>query len=302
VTTKRLLLVHAHPDDESSQSAATMAKYVSEGAAVTLVTCTLGEYGDVVHPDLAHMKDAEVLGAHRLGELTEAMAAVGVTDFVRLGGDGTYHDSGMIQHDDFRIDPGAERADHAFWDADLLQAALHLVPILRDRKPHVVITYNPFGGYGHPDHVQAHRVTMYAIALAGVPSYRPDLGQAWSVPRALWGTFCAEDWALSMQRAKERGIDLGWEMPTKPDPDAQLPPMIARRSDIAAHIRTAPWMVQQHAALSAHKSQVNLEDPFWSMMTTDPHPEALGECYLFAGGVPFPGGLTEDLFEGLDLT
>ncbi len=302
-TTPRLLLVHAHPDDESSQSAATMARYVTEGAQVTLVTCTLGEYGDVVHPDLAHVKHPELLGSHRLGELTEAMAALGVTDYVRLGGDGTYHDSGhhTVDGQPWRILPDPERPANAFWDADLLEAALHLVALLRDRRPHVVITYNPYGGYGHPDHIQAHRVAMYGVQLAGVASYRPDLGAAWEVPRVLWSTFCAEDWALAAQRAKEAGIDLGWEFPDPADESALIPPMVARRRDLCAHVPTGPWLAQQRAALTAHKSQVDLSDPFWSMMTSDPHPEMLGEAYLLAGGVPVPVGLADDIFAGLDL-
>ena len=200
-----MLFVHAHPDDETIGSGATMAKYVSEGAQVTLVTCTLGEYGDVVHPELEHVKGAENLGSHRLAELTEAMAALGVTDFVRLGGDGTYHDSGMVEPEPFRILPEPDRAANAFWDADLLEASLHLVAILRDRRPHVLISYTPFGGYGHPDHIQAHRVATYAAVLAGVEHYRTDLGPAWHVPRVLWSTSCAEDWALLIDAAKAAG-------------------------------------------------------------------------------------------------
>ena len=263
MTTKRLLLVHAHPDDESSQSAATMARYVSEGAQVTLVTCTLGEYGDVVHPELEHVKGAENLGSHRLAELTEAMAALGVTDFVRLGGDGTYHDSGMVEPEPFRILPEPDRAANAFWDADLLEASLHLVALLRDRRPHVLISYTPFGGYGHPDHIQAHRVATYAAVLAGVV------------------------------------IDVGWEIPA--DGEGPLPPMLSRRRDVSAHVPSGPWRAQQTAALRAHKSQVDLSSPMWAMMTGESHPDALGESYLLASGTPFPAGLTQDLFAGLPL-
>jgi len=299
VTTKRLLLVHAHPDDESSQSAATMARYVSEGAQVTLVTCTLGEYGDVVHPELEHVKGAENLGSHRLAELTEAMAALGVTDFVRLGGDGTYHDSGMVEPEPFRILPEPDRAANAFWDADLLEASLHLVALLRDRRPHVLISYTPFGGYGHPDHIQAHRVATYAAVLAGVEHYRTDLGPAWHVPRVLWSTSCAEDWALLIDAAKAAGIDVGWEIPA--DGEGPLPPMLSRRRDVSAHVPSGPWRAQQTAALRAHKSQVDLSSPMWAMMTGESHPDALGESYLLASGTPFPAGLTQDLFAGLPL-
>ena len=280
-----------------------MARYVAEGAQVTLVTCTLGEYGDVVHPDLAHVNNPELLGAHRLGELNQAMAALGVTDFIRLGGDGTYHDSGHHTEEGtpWQIFPAPDRPENAFWDADLHEAALHLVATLRDRRPHVLVTYNPYGGYGHPDHIQAHRVAMYAVQLAGVASYRPDLGEAWLVPRVLWGTFCAEDWALAAKLAKEAGLDLGWSIPEETDDESPVPPMVARRRDLAAHVSTGPWLEQQRAALRAHKSQVDLDDPFWAMMTADPHPEMLGESYLLAAGRP-TNGLATDIFEGLDLT
>ena len=102
VSDRRLLLVHAHPDDESSQSPATMARYLSEGAQVTLVTCTLGELGEILVPDWAHFTPAE-LGQHRLGEVSVAMGAVGVTDHVFLGGVGRYHDSGMVRDDEGRV-------------------------------------------------------------------------------------------------------------------------------------------------------------------------------------------------------
>ena len=98
---RRLMLVHAHPDDETIGNGATMAKYVAEGAAVCLVTCTLGEEGEVLVEDLAHLapEQNDDLGAHRLGELKLAMEILGVTDFIRLGGDGRYRDSGMAYAD-----------------------------------------------------------------------------------------------------------------------------------------------------------------------------------------------------------
>lgn len=279
-----------------------MARYVSEGAQVTLVTCTLGEYGDVVCPELAYLKGTELLGEHRLGELRRAMAALGVTDYVRLGGDGAYHDSGHHTEADKPglILPAPDRPANAFWDADLLEAANQLVEVIRDRRPQVLITYNPYGGYGHPDHIQAHRVAMYATLLSGVTSHRRDLGEAWSVARTLWGTFCAEDWALGLQRAREAGIDLGQEFPDPGDENIQLPPMVSRRRDLAAHVPTGPWLAQQRAALESHRSQVDLNDPFWAMMTSEPHPEMTGEAYLLAAGVP-TNGLVDDIFAGLPL-
>jgi len=162
----RLLIVHAHPDDESIGTGATMAKYVSEGALVTLVTCTLGEEGEVLVPDLAHLAadQSDALGEHRISELTDAMALLGVTDFRFLGGAGKYRDSGMMGVE-------SNRREDCFWNADLLEAATDLVAIIREVRPQVAVTYDDFGGYGHPDHVQAHRVSTYAISLAESPSF-----------------------------------------------------------------------------------------------------------------------------------
>ena len=178
---RRLLLVHAHPDDESINNGATMAKYAAEGARVTVVTCTLGEEGEVIPPDLAHLAaDREdTLGAHRIGEVAAAMKEVGVTDHRFLGGAGRYRDSGMM---------GTEQNHRpgAFWSADVDEAAADLVEVIRELRPQVLVTYDPDGGYGHPDHIQAHRVAMRAVELAAEPAFRADLGDAYTVAKVYW--------------------------------------------------------------------------------------------------------------------
>jgi N-acetyl-1-D-myo-inositol-2-amino-2-deoxy-alpha-D-glucopyranoside deacetylase len=159
---RRLLLVHAHPDDESIGTGATMARYAAEGAQVTLVTCTLGELGEIIPPDLAHLgADAEDrLGPYRIGELDAACAALGVTDYRFLGGPGRWRDSGMM---------GTEGNDdpRCFWRADLDQAAGALLGVIREVRPQVLVSYDANGFYGHPDHIQAHRVAWRAFQQAG---------------------------------------------------------------------------------------------------------------------------------------
>ena len=184
VPARRLMLVHAHPDDETINNGVTMAKYSSEGAAVCLVTCTLGEEGEVLVEDLAHLApdQNDDLGLHRVGELKLAMEILGVTDYLRLGGDGRFRDSGMAYAPDGRAIARDVLREGIFWTTDLLEAANELVPVIRDRRPQVLITYNEIGNYGHPDHIQAHRVAMYATQLAGVPSYRRDLGEPLRAP------------------------------------------------------------------------------------------------------------------------
>ena len=165
---QRLLLVHAHPDDEAIGTGATMARYAAAGARVTLVTCTLGEEGEIHVPALAGLAAdaADQLGGYRIAELAAACAALGVSDHRFLGGAGRYRDSGMM---------GLATNDHprAFWQADLDEAAGHLVEIMREVRPQVVVTYDANGFYGHPDHIQAHRVAMRAAELATAEGFGP---------------------------------------------------------------------------------------------------------------------------------
>jgi N-acetyl-1-D-myo-inositol-2-amino-2-deoxy-alpha-D-glucopyranoside deacetylase len=156
---RSLLLVHAHPDDESIGTGATMAKYAAEGARVTLVTCTLGELGEIIPPDLRHLFPDE-LGQHRIGELDRACAALGVEDHRFLGGEGRYRDSGMMGLPD-NEDP------RCFWQADVGEAADALAKVIDEVAADVIVTYDANGFYGHPDHIQAHRVTRRAHELAG---------------------------------------------------------------------------------------------------------------------------------------
>jgi len=159
---RRLLLVHAHPDDESIGTGATMAKYAAEGARVTLVTCTLGEVGEIIPPSLAHLAAGKEdrLGEYRIGELAAACAALGVTDHRFLGGPGRWRDSGMMgtpANDDPRC----------FWRAGLDEAADALLGIIAEVRPQVLVTYDANGYYGHPDHIQAHRVAWRAFERSG---------------------------------------------------------------------------------------------------------------------------------------
>jgi N-acetyl-1-D-myo-inositol-2-amino-2-deoxy-alpha-D-glucopyranoside deacetylase len=160
---RRLLFVHAHPDDESIGTGATIAKYAAEGAHVTLVTCTLGELGEIIPPSLAHLAaDREDrLGEYRIGELDAACAALGVTDHRFLGGPGRWRDSGMM---------GTEGNDdpRCFWRADVDEAARALLDVIDEVRPEVLVTYDANGFYGHPDHIQAHRVSWRAFQL-GAP-------------------------------------------------------------------------------------------------------------------------------------
>ena len=169
----RILLVHAHPDDETINNGATMALYADRGAQVTLVTCTRGEEGEVLVPGLAHLASSkqDLLGLHRETELALAMNALGISDFRFLGAPITkFRDSGMM---------GTEQNNRpdVFWQADLDTAARILVEVIEEVKPHILITYDEIGGYGHPDHIQAHRVAMRASELS-----------TWQIQKIYWNT------------------------------------------------------------------------------------------------------------------
>ena len=279
---RRLMLVHAHPDDETIFTGVTMARYAAEGAHVTLVTCTAGEEGEILTPDIAHLaaEQEDGLGPHRVEELADAMRELGVADHRYLGGPFRYRDSGMQWGPDGHAMPRDATRDDTFWRADLTDAADALVAVIREVRPHVLVTYDEFGGYGHPDHIQAHRVATYGAAIAGISSYRHDLGQAWDIPKIYWA-------AASRRRMLESGM---WE-------EDRLPRFAVDDADLAAVIDGSAWLDQKIAALRAHASQIAHDGPFfagdvakWSHEyyrlakgTAAPEPGQAWESDLFAG-------------------
>ncbi len=287
---RRLLLVHAHPDDESIGTGATMAKYVAEGAHVCLVSCTLGEEGEILLPDVSHLAaDADdALGDHRKEELAAAMAVLGVTDHRRLGGDGRFRDSGMVGT------PANDRDDN-FWRADLLVAATYLVEIIRELRPQVMITYDDFGGYGHPDHIQAHRVATYAAALAAAPSFRPELGEAWAIEKVYWPGFPRSVLAAGIRAMKESGVG---GMFAEMDPDEA--PFAVDDEWITTEIDATEYLDAKLDALRAHASQIDVEGPFFAL-SNNLGSRAMGvEYYRLAAGTSgaAPGEREQDLFAG----
>lgn len=287
---RRLLLVHAHPDDETLATGGTMARYAAEGVEVTLVTCTLGEEGEVVLPHLGHLASEfdDELGPHRLAELAAAMAALGVTDHRRLGGDGTFRDSGMVGTD------SNDRPD-CFWRADLLAAARHLVAVIREVRPQVLITYDDFGGYGHPDHIQAHRVATYAVVLAAVPTFAPELGTAWEVGKVYWPAFprsvVAE--AIAAVPEDQRPQVFGGIDPA----DA---PFLVDDALISSRIDTSAYLEPKLAAMRAHATQIDLDSPMFRMMAEGGGAGFGHEFYRIAKGEPvLVGDFEEDLFAGV---
>ncbi len=297
---KHLLLVHAHPDDESIGQGATMARYVAEGVGVTLVTCTGGEMGEILVPELEHMASDrdDTLADQRKIELDHAMKALGVTDYRHLGGFKRYRDSGMQWHADGHAVPADDVHANAFWNADLTEAASHLVEIIREVRPQVLVTYDEFGGYGHPDHIQAHRVATYAAALAAVPSYRKDLGEAHDIAKIYWGAMSATKVREGLRDLREAGDTVTFE---GMDPD-NLPAFMVEDDALTAKVEADDYAAVKMEALKAHRTQIAVDGPFFALSNNKGNEIWGTEFFRIAKGAvgpTGPDGLETDLFAGI---
>jgi N-acetyl-1-D-myo-inositol-2-amino-2-deoxy-alpha-D-glucopyranoside deacetylase len=262
-----LLLVHAHPDDESIGTGAMMAKYAAEGARVTLVTCTLGENGEIIPPDLAHLLPDE-LGQHRIGELAAACAALGVSDHRFLGGPGCYRDSGMMGTEE-NEDP------RSFWRASVDEAAARLAEVIREVAPQAVVTYDANGFYGHPDHIQAHRVTVRALSLA-----------AGSIPDArLYATAMPRSVLIEAAKLPADSWFIPW---------MDLPSTVADEQ-VTMTIDADAYLDAKIAAMKAHATQITIDGEFFALSDNRGHRILGTEYYIQLAGLP---GSPRDLFRG----
>ncbi|MGW1805190.1 N-acetyl-1-D-myo-inositol-2-amino-2-deoxy-alpha-D-glucopyranoside deacetylase [Streptomyces sp. NPDC002078] len=275
---RRLLLVHAHPDDESINNGATMARYAAEGVHVTLVTCTLGERGEVIPPELRHLT-GPALGAHRRGELAAAVRALGVTDARLLGGAGRYGDSGMMGIPD-NADPGC------FWQADLDEAAGHLAGVILEIRPQVLVTYDDNGGYGHPDHIQAHRVAMCAVDLAAERGHRIAKVYWNRVPRSV-----AED---AFARLQDELAVLPFE---KSATVADVPGVVDDER-VTTVVDGSAHAAAKAAAMRAHVTQIEVAEPYFALSNELAQPLFTTEYYELVRGAGRPG--ETDLFAGIE--
>lgn len=279
---RRLLLVHAHPDDEVTGTGATIAHYAEQGVPVTLVTCNRGERGEILPADLAYLRDAppDELGRYRMGELATALAVLGIKTHYWLGGAGRWWDSGMVGTPE-NEDP------RAFVRADPAETTRAMVEVLRRERPTIVVCYDEIGGYGHPDHIQAHRVTMAALEPSADPGYALELGEPWRVPKVYWQVIQR---SKVLKLAETMGLDIAEDMPGVPD------------ETITAEIDGRAYLDTKRAALAVYRSQVNLEDGLFANVTRAP--EFAVEHFQLVRGERGPAGEPEhgwetDLFAGL---
>jgi N-acetyl-1-D-myo-inositol-2-amino-2-deoxy-alpha-D-glucopyranoside deacetylase len=293
---RRLMLVHAHPDDESIGTGATMAKYAAQGAQVTLVTCTLGELGEIIPPDLADLAwDREnKLGQYRIGELAAACAALGVTDHRFLGGPGRWHDSGMMG-------TPSNDWDGAFWRADIDEAAGQLLEIIRAVRPQVLVTYDSNGFYGHPDHIQAHRVAKRAFELADglVRKF-----YATAIPKSVLAEgirLMRESRADGPGPAEPAGA-AGSEFQAAGSPDDL--PFGVPDDEVTTEIDARDYLDAKLAAMRAHASQIAVDRPFFALSDRVGQRAFGVEYYTLLAGPRGPGdrsnGRESDLFAGID--
>ena len=288
--TPRLLFVHAHPDDETLTTGATIAHYAARGAQVQVVTCTLGEEGEVIGDRWAQLAvdEADQLGGFRIGELTAALNALGIGKPIFLGGAGRWRDSGM----------GGTPPRHRqrFVDADPHEAVGALVAIIRELRPHVVVTYDPEGGYGHPDHVHAHRVTTAAIAASEGAEYS---GEPWTVPKFYWTVFAKSAVAAGLDALAD--VPSEWIRVSADDLPFGYPD-----DAIDAAMEFPEQLQAKVAAMRAHATQVTVATDGWSFALSNNVALPIGgtEHYILASGKPGERdarGWETDLLAGLNL-
>lgn len=282
---RRLLAVHAHPDDESLTMAGTLAQAAADGVRVTLVTATLGEQGEVIGADLQGLvaERADQLGGYRLTELRAACAALGVPDQRMLGGVGEFRDSGMV---------GTPSAEHprAFVRAapggpDHQRAVSALASVIDEIEPAVLLTYDADGGYGHPDHVAAHQVALAAARSA-----------TWQVARVL---------AVTRPRTATRAAFADLVAPAGYlTADADEVGYLADDDQVAVAVPIAAVDAQRRLALTAHATQVDVLPTGFALSNRIAQPLSDTEYYRLLVGAPVPrqrdGAPAADVFAGLE--
>jgi mycothiol S-conjugate amidase len=246
-----LLSVHAHPDDEASKGAPTVARYKADGVRTVLVTCTGGEEGDILNPAMDRPEVRADLPAVRLRELEAAAAIIGYDEVVLLG----YRDSGMP-------DTEANARPEAFANADLDEAVDRLVEVIRRERPQVVLTYpDDQQGYPHPDHLRVHDVSVAAFEKAADPLHRPDLGEPFGPAKLYYSV-----WSQARVRAThEKFLELGLESPyseswfDRPSHDHR----------VTTSIDISDTFDVRLDALLAHATQVDPNSAFWFGLPRD---------------------------------
>ena len=305
-----LMTVHAHPDDETIGTGGLMAKSVATGHRVVLVTCTRGEQGDIVVPDLDTPDNHRRLGEIRAAELEAAMGELGVTEWENLG----YRDSDMMGR-------AGNNDPRTFWQADIDEAARRLTWLVRRHRPHVMTTYNDFGGYGHPDHIRTHDVSVRAYERAGDTAWYPEqlapeqggMGPAmdegglapWSPLKLYEQAIPASVRNAMRDRMEALGEESFWSEPKDATPEqlegfrAQMAKMLVPDESITTWIDISDVLDRKWAAIWRHVTQMSPDSPFLRF-GKDAWREFWGkEAYVLRESRVATSGPETDVFVGL---
>lgn len=254
----RLMAVHAHPDDESSKGAATSAAYIAAGAEVLVVSCTGGERGDILNKDADEVAHAHRdLAGLRHQEMANAAQTLGIKQ-TWLG----YVDSGLPEGDPLPPLPFG-----AFATIPVEIAAVPLVKVIREFRPHVMTTYNEFGGYPHPDHIHTHVISVFAFKAAADPEYHPELGEAWQIPKVYYDNSMNTERFTSLHEAMvERGLEspYTWRLEAaEADPDSWM--VRAQRHKNTSRIYASEYFGLRDQALLSHHTQIDPQGFFFAV-------------------------------------
>jgi mycothiol S-conjugate amidase len=280
---RTLLAVHAHPDDESSKGAGTMARYADEGVRTVVVTCTGGEAGEILNPAMDRPGVLERMPELRRQELAKALEVLGVRAHHWLG----YRDSGMADTD-------ANGHPDAFANADLDEATGRLVAVIRQERPQVVLTYDETGGYPHPDHVRTHEVSVAAFDAAGDPDRYPEAGPPFQPLKLYYhATFTRRRLEAIHAAALARGIETPFADWLKRFEDDGPDPVVTTQVNVAR------WLGRRRDALIAHATQVD-PDSFWFAVPDEVVAEVYPwEDFTLARSLVPTSDHETDLFAGL---
>ncbi len=278
-----LMAVHAHPDDECLGTGGILARYGAEGVRTVLVTCTDGAVGEISDPALA---TPENLAEVRARELDESVRILGISRLAKLG----YRDSGM---------QGTADNDNpaSFHQADFDGAVAKVVRLMREERPDVVVTYDENGGYGHPDHIRAHQVTVAAFEAAGDPKRFPDAGPPWSPAKLYYAVIARSGFKRFGELLREAGIEPPF--PARSDEGGDTGPTFGVSDDrVTTIVDIHKYVDTKRSALAAHATQMGQEQFFMRLP-----PALFGEIFgretfqLISG--PSSGSPEDDLFSGL---
>lgn len=285
----RLLAIHAHPDDESSKGGATMARYAAEGHDVMVLTCTGGERGSIINPAMDKPGIAERMPEVRKKEMSEAAAALGVKN--RWLG---HEDSGLPEGDPL---PPLPEGSFATLDDDTV--AQEIVQVIRDFRPHVIITYDENGGYPHPDHLMVHRASMIAWDKAGDKDYHPELGEPWE-PLKLYYThgFIYQRMEMLNQWLEDSGYD---------SPFGEILQRWKEGSEdlmkrVTTQVECGDYFQNRDAALRAHRTQID-PDGFFLVVPSEAQKDIWSTEEFELAATRVETSLPEnDLFAGIELS